>query len=109
MLKDDARKCPRCKLVNLPSAEYCDCGYKFNSVAIDEQKAHIFDKERRKKGLKMIIGGVGSLVLGIILTAVSFFVSTGIKWGFYVAFTGLISGGAIVIWRGVILIIGERK
>ena len=61
MSKNDIKKCPRCKLINLPSAETCDCGYIFTTPDIDEQQFHIYDRMRRRKGVYIIIGGIGSL------------------------------------------------
>lgn len=107
--KDNAKKCLRCKLMDLSSAEYCDCGYKFTNEVMDKHKAYIFDKERRRKGIKMIIGGVGSFVLGIILTAISIHISEKSNHKYYYLFSALIFGGAIAIYRGALLVIGERK
>lgn len=28
-------KCPNCRLINPPSAEYCDCGYRFATGKVD--------------------------------------------------------------------------
>lgn len=44
MNKNDIKKCPNCKLINLPSEKTCECGYIFTTPDIDEQKSLFLTK-----------------------------------------------------------------
>jgi hypothetical protein len=52
-----------CGVVNRPSAETCECGYRFD----DQQEAETFLKSRLVNGWFMVVGG-------LLLTLVSFLV-----------------------------------
>ena len=60
---NDARNCPKCHLLNPPSAERCDCGYDFASGSIE--KPYLAEPASRYHG-------VGGWLLFFILTLTIF-------------------------------------
>ena len=54
--------CPKCGLINPPSAQRCDCGYDFLSRQMKE--SYITDKQRR--ATELTIGGGTIAVLALV-------------------------------------------
>jgi hypothetical protein len=55
-------ECPNCKLVNPPNANRCDCGYDFQTHAMEESCLTEADRRLSRKS-----AGVTGIVLAIVL------------------------------------------
>ena len=84
----EAKKCPRCGLVNPDIAQRCDCGYDFEKGTIE--KAYI--KQRFPKDIKTyisiiiplnLLGIFGAIYLGDFIRIISVAVGTIAIYSFY--------------------------
>jgi hypothetical protein len=106
MKETTSKKCPYCQLINPKSAPRCDCGFEFSDYLVSPQERELGKMLRKKSGLRWIGGGVAGIILGILFTLL-FSVGTS-KAGFNVVFWGLVGGGLISIYRGIMMILGIR-
>jgi hypothetical protein len=66
---DEPKDCPRCRLVNPPTAQRCDCGWDF--VSRTQQESYLQPKHRLS-GLPLVVGIGGAATLVIIVLRVLF-------------------------------------
>jgi hypothetical protein len=52
--------CPKCKLINLPAAERCDCGYDFTTRTMEHSYLTEHDRRLSKSGIP------GAVVVGLL-------------------------------------------
>src|SRR5262245_4264860 len=63
-----AKRCPRCSLINPPSAQRCECGFDFRSAPAEVR----YELERQYHGIHArIVAGVVLLAFGVLISAVS--------------------------------------
>ena len=83
--------CPRCDQVNEPTKPICDCG--FNIKSVDQGTVAIM---RKKRGNKLILSGLFSIVIGVgILIATVFGESH-----YFILPSGLIAAGCSMFALG---------
>ena len=99
------RRCPKCGLINPETATACDCGWSFVRAAMGAplQLARSEDELRRERRShangQLAIGG-GLLLLGILITAVTYG-SASSGGGTYIIAYGPMILGVIKIIRGL--------
>lgn len=96
--------CPRCRLVNPPNAERCDCGYDFVSKTVEESYSRpaqlgIVAEAIRSQGRKDLIVGAVWLALGTAVTVGTY--ATASRGGTYTVAYGAIAVGLFRIVRGI--------
>jgi hypothetical protein len=92
--KASAKSCPRCGLLNPPSASRCDCGFDLDSQRPEGMRARSLTAARRTVAL-----GIAIMALSAFLTAVTWVSAHGrATYVFY----GMIISGAVVFWRGCV-------
>jgi hypothetical protein len=97
----DAKSCPVCKLVNPATAMECDCGYSFvtdEMTARGEERAR--QQEHRSWANGRLIIGVVLLVIGILVTVVTYSDASD-SGGTYTIAYGAMIVGVINIVRGL--------
>jgi hypothetical protein len=109
MDETSSKKCPYCQLINPRSAARCDCGFEFSGYQVSPQEHETARVWRRKTGLRWILAGLGTLILGtVLLLGISRGLSReGISFIFYGLY-GLMIGGLASIVRGIMLVLGIR-
>lgn len=99
------RRCPKCNLINPGTTSVCDCGWSFvdgTMAAPRRLSRHDGDELRRARGTSQLVVGGVLLVLGIIITAVTYGnASTSPTGGTYIIAYGPIIFGVISIIRGL--------
>ena len=73
----DAKDCPKCRLVNPPSAQRCDCGYDFGSRTQERSYLSPGGRSRPDAGSRVV--GYGCLIVAPLLLLGG--VVTGMKAG----------------------------
>ena len=97
--------CPKCGLVNVETAERCDCGYDFASgqmklsYANPRSRDDRLDERRQRARRDMTIGGV-VCVIGIVIT-VATYAAASEAGGSYVVTWGAIAFGGFQFLRGL--------
>jgi uncharacterized membrane protein HdeD (DUF308 family) len=97
----DAKSCPVCKLVNPATGMECDCGYSFvtdQMTARGEERAR--QQEHQSWANGRLIIGVVLLVIGILVTAVTYSDASK-SGGTYTIAYGAMIVGVINIVRGL--------
>ena len=91
------KECPRCKLLNPPGAERCDCGYALQ-VAASAQTPEMLAPYSRYPAWK-IVNVAGWSVIGLVGLAFAFAMVylSGTALGFGVLFLTPWCGGALVL------------
>jgi uncharacterized membrane protein YjgN (DUF898 family) len=86
--------CPKCKLVNPPTAERCDCGYDFKTRTMEY--SYLTENDHRIS--KPAIGG--ALVLALLAVRIALVLAKGAGERSPVAFVLilLLLGGVVIIW-----------
>jgi hypothetical protein len=101
-----AQRCPACNLVNPGTAATCDCGWSFASgkMTSSPQAAQHSEAEReaqrRARGNSQLAVGALLLVIGVVITAVTYS-SVSTSGGTYIIAYGPMLLGAINIVRGL--------
>ena len=96
--------CPKCKLVNPPSAQRCDCGWDFEAKAVKQSFLHpppAPPAEVRRRGQRDILFGSLLLAAGLAITVGSIEVARRAGGGQYLIGYGGILYGAFRLARGV--------
>jgi len=57
--------CPNCRLVNLPEAVRCDCGYNFQTRAMDSPSRTPQSIQKKNANVWKIVGGAFLLLVGV--------------------------------------------
>lgn len=61
----EAKDCPKCRLVNPPSAQWCDCGYDFVTRTAEQSYLPTAGSRRPDGGSRVV--GYGCLILAPLL------------------------------------------
>ena len=62
----EAKDCPKCGLVNPPTAQRCDCGWDFVSRSMQQSyDPRAADRLRRRRRVGYAAGLIGFLVMGV--------------------------------------------
>ena len=91
----DAQECPACQLVSPGSAPACECGYVFNLSGEEARRQLVH------AAFSNMVFGVISCCVGILLTLISYFLSSSLSRVFYFVYWGAIVFGAIRFFRGL--------
>jgi hypothetical protein len=87
-------ECPACGLISPGSAQRCECGYDFERGELSRE-ARAAHAAAREAGNSAIIGGIGLIVFGVLL---SFFTMAG---GAGYLFYGAVIAGIISLVKGL--------
>jgi hypothetical protein len=90
-VKARAKTCPKCALLNPPSASRCDCGFDLDSQGQEGVRFRSLASAKRTMGF-----GITIAILGVILTLLTWDRLEGRVYVFY----GMVLAGAGIFWRG---------
>jgi len=99
------RRCPKCNLINPGTTITCDCGWSFvegtMGASRDLPEDHQAGRDRRSRGAGQLGVGVLLVLVGIVITAVTYGSASAQGGGTYIVAYGPIVFGVISIIRGL--------
>jgi len=88
--------CPRCALINPPSAEVCDCGFRFTNQTAETIQAEMSAAEQSAR--RGLVRGLVVAAIGLVLSIISFIVTK--PGGYFFVASGALVGGLGMAGRG---------
>ena len=90
------KTCPRCALINPPSSEVCDCGFRFANQTAETIQAEMSAAERTARS--GLVRGLVVAAVGLVLSIISFVVTK--PGGYFIVASGAVVGGLGMAGRG---------